>query len=238
MQRCLYAIERRPVEGPTRVSSSPKFVEPMLLLKTNQLPEGEEWAYQLKLDGYRAIALKAKGRVELRSRNDKDFGGRFGAIVSALQKLPDDTMIDGEVVAMDEEGRPSFSLLQNYGSSHAPLVYFVFDLLMIRGKNMMAEPLSKRRQVLREKVLARLEEQIRFSPDLEATLSDLIASVKAQGFEGLVAKRRDSMYEVGQRSGAWQKMRVNQGQELVIGGYTPSNKTSMRWSLDTMTAEI
>jgi bifunctional non-homologous end joining protein LigD len=196
----------------------------MLLLRTNQLPEGKEWAYELKFDGYRALALKVKGRVELRSRNDKDFGGRYGAIVAALQKLPDNTMIDGEVVAMDEEGRPSFSLLQNYGSSHVPLVFFAFDLLMLRGKNMMTEPLSERREVLREKVLARLVEPIRYSPDLDASLSDLIASVKAQGFEGLVAKRRDSLYEVGQRSGAWQKMRVNQGQELVIGGYTPSAK--------------
>jgi bifunctional non-homologous end joining protein LigD len=172
--------------------ASPKFVEPMLLLRTNQLPEGKEWAYELKFDGYCALALKVKGRVELQSRNDKDFGGWYGAIVAALQKLPDDTMIDGEVVAMDEEGRPSFSLLQNYGSSHVPLVFFAFDLLMLRGKNMMMEPLSKRREVLREKVLARLEEPIRFPPDLDASLLDLIVSIKAQGFEGLVAKRRDS----------------------------------------------
>lgn len=208
----------------TVATAAPKFVEPMLLLKTNTLPEGENWLYEIKLDGYRALALKSNGRVELRSRNDKDFSVRYSGIAKALEKLPDNTVIDGEVVALDEEGRPSFNLLQNYGSSRAPIVYFVFDALMFRGKNLMDEPLMKRREVLQEKILSKLGEPIRFSSDLEASLSDLINSVKAEGLEGLVAKRRDSTYEPGQRSGSWQKMRVNQGQELVIGGYTPSAK--------------
>lgn len=205
-------------------AASPKFVEPMLLLKTDELPEGEAWLYELKLDGYRALALKAGGEVELRSRNDKDFGVKFGSIVSALEKLPDDMMIDGEVVALDEDGRPSFTLLQNYGSSQAPLIYFAFDLLMLKGKSVMELPLTERRKLLQEKVLSKLPDPIRFSPALEASLSDLITSVKAQGLEGLVAKRRDSVYEAGERSGSWQKMRINQGQELVIGGYTPTAK--------------
>jgi DNA ligase D-like protein (predicted ligase) len=205
-------------------AAAPKFVEPMLLLKTNKLPEGENWLYEIKLDGYRALALKSDGRVQLRSRNDKDFSVRYGGITRALEKLPDETVIDGEVVALDKEGRPSFNLLQNYGSSRAPIVYFVFDALMLRGRNLMDEPLMKRREALQKQVLTKLGEPIRFSSDLDASLPDLISSVKAEGLEGLVAKRRDSSYEPGQRSGAWQKMRINQGQELVIGGYTPSAK--------------
>jgi bifunctional non-homologous end joining protein LigD len=196
----------------------------MLLLKTNKLPEGPEWIYELKLDGYRALASKISGVVELRSRNDKDFVQRFGSIATALEKLPDETIIDGEVVALDEEGRPSFSLLQNYGSSRAPLVFYAFDVLMLRGKDVTGEPLSKRRELLEAKILTKLSEPIRFSPQLDAKLSDLITSVKEQGLEGLVAKRRDSAYESGERSGKWLKMRINQGQELVIGGYTPSAK--------------
>jgi bifunctional non-homologous end joining protein LigD len=168
--------------------------------------------------------MKWNGRVELRSRNDKDFSVRYNAIIKALEKLPDQTVIDGEIVALDEEGRPSFNLLQNYGSSRASIVYFVFDVLTLRGKSLMDEPLTKRRDLLREKVLTKLGEPVRFSPDLDAGLPDLIESVKAEGLEGLVAKRRNSSYEPGQRSGAWQKMRINQGQELVIGGYTPSAK--------------
>jgi DNA ligase D-like protein (predicted ligase) len=183
-----------------------------------------QWLYEIKLDGYRALALKSNGHVGLRSRNDKDFSVRYSGITKALEKLPDDTVVDGEIVALDEEGRPSFNLLQNYGSSQAPIVYFVFDVLMLRGKSLMDEPLTTRRNVLQEKILSKLAEPIRFSTDLDASLSDLITSVKAEGLEGLVAKRRDSTYEPGQRSGSWQKMRVNQGQELVIGGYTPSAK--------------
>jgi ATP-dependent DNA ligase len=138
--------------------------------------------------------------------------------------MPDATTIDGEIVALGEEGRPSFNLLQNYGTAGAPIVYYTFDLLRLRGKDAMNEPLIKRRQLLNEKVLPKLADPVRFSPDVDANLQDLIASVKAQGREGLVAKRRDGRYEPGDRSGSWQKMRINQGQELVIAGYTPSPK--------------
>ena len=198
----------------------------MLLLKTDALPDDSaRWEYQLKLDGYRAIAFKAGGKIYLRSRNDKDFGLRYPSVVAALAKLPDETVIDGEVVAFDEEGKPSFNALQNYGSAPAPVVFYVFDVMMLAGKDVLSEPREKRRKLLEQKVLPRLKEPCRYAGSLDATLSDLVASVKAQGLEGLVAKRHDSRYEPGMRSGAWQKMRVNRGQEFVIGGYTHGTKT-------------
>ena len=92
----------------------------MLLLRTESLPSGEQWLYELKLDGYHAIAFKRNGAVHLRSRNDNDFNGRYPAVVEALAKLPENTVIDGEVVAFDQEGRPSFNALQNYGSPVRP----------------------------------------------------------------------------------------------------------------------
>jgi bifunctional non-homologous end joining protein LigD len=203
-----------------------KFIPPMLLLKTESLPDDPaRWRYELKLDGYRAIAFKTGGKVHLRSRNNKDFAVRYPAVVAALAKLPDDTVIDGEVVAFDEDGKPSFNALQNYGSAPAPVVFYVFDLMALAGKDVMSEPLEKRRTLLEQKVLPKLEEPCRYTGSLDATLSDLVTSVKAQGLEGLVAKRRDSRYEPGLRSGAWQKMRVNRGQEFVIGGYTHGTKT-------------
>ena len=143
--------------------------------------------------------------------------------MKALASMPDETTIDGEIVAL-ESGRPSFNALQNYGSSIGLLYYYVFDVMIVAGTDVMAQPLTVRRAVLRSHVLSKLGEPIRESPELEASLKDLIRSVKAQGLEGLIAKRRDSRYEAGQRSGAWQKMRVNQGQEFVIAGYTPSPK--------------
>jgi hypothetical protein len=150
--------------------------------------------------------------------------------------MPDDTVIGGEVVALDQEGKPSFNTLQNHGFAGAPLHFFVFDVLILRGKDAMSEPLIKRRTLLEKYVLPFLEEPIRYSPVLERSLKDLIQSVKAQGLEGLVAKRRDSRYEPGDRSGAWQKMRINKGQSL-SSAVTPSAEPhSTRWCLGTMTA--
>ncbi len=207
-------------EGKTKA----RFIEPMLLLRTEKLPEGPDWFHELKFDGYRALAIKSGEKVQLRSRNDIDFSARYPAIVKALAAMPDETVIDGEVVALDRDGRPSFNLLQNYVFG-VPLHYFIFDLLILKGKDLMAEALAKRRELLEKHVFPSMDEPIRYSPVLEGNLKDLIQSVKAQGLEGLVAKRRGSGYEPGLRSGAWQKMRVNQGQEFVIGGYTVGGAT-------------
>jgi len=117
--------------------------------------------------------------------------------------------------------RVAVSLLQNYASASQTLLYYVFDVMILEGRDVMSEPLTTRRELLKARVLPMLAEPIRESSILEAGLGDLIQAVKAQGLEGIVAKRRDSRYEPGQRSGAWQRMRINQGQEFVIGGYTP-----------------
>lgn len=200
------------------------FIAPMLFLRTDKLPEGAGWAYEIKLDGYRAVAFKTAGKLQLRSRNDNEFALRYASVAKALTQLPDDTVIDGEIVAPDSEGKPSFNALQNYGSGKAELIYYVFDVMVLSGKDVTSESLSKRRELPEKKVLPKLAEPIRLSPVLNASLAALIRSVKAQGFEGLVGKRLDSKYQSGLRTGASQKMRVNQGQELVIAGYTPSAK--------------
>ncbi len=134
-------------------------------------------------------------------------------------------MIDGEIVAFDPDGRPSFNALQTFASAETPIVYYVFDLLVLAGREVRGETLEARRELLERRVLPRLTDPVQYLQELDASLRDLVASVKAQGLEGLVAKRRDSRYEPGLQSGAWQKMRVNQGQEFVIGGYTVGSKT-------------
>ena len=197
-----------------------RFIQPMLLLRTEKLPQGSDWLYEIKVDGYRILAIKNEGKVRLRSRNDNDFTVRFAQIASALHHLPDHTVIDGEVVALDEDGRPSFNLLQNHASSKAPLAYFAFDVLILNGRDVMGEALEQRRVLLERHILPRLAEPICYSPEVKASLPDLIRSAKSEALEGLVAKRRNSRYEPGQRSGAWRKMRINRGQEFVIGGYT------------------
>lgn len=203
-----------------------RFIDPMLLLRTDKLPhDSDRWDYQLKLDGYRAIAFKTNGQVFLRSRNDNDFSIRYSAVMTGLGKLPDETVIDGEVVALDDEGRPSFNTLQNLHSSKSPVLFFVFDVMVVAGRDVMREPFAVRRRLLEKKILPTLAEPVRYAAPLDSPLPVLIESVKAHGFEGLVAKRYDSCYEPGLRSGAWQKMRINRGQEFVVGGYTVGTKT-------------
>ena len=201
------------------------FVEPMLLLRTEMLSDdAERWVYQLKLDGYRAIAFKTGGILHLRSRNDNDFTSRYPAVMRGLAKLPNETVIDGELVALDGDGRPSFNALQNF-DARTPVHYYIFDVMVLAGRDVTGQTLEVRRLLLEQKVAPTLTELVRYTGALTASLRDLIHSVKAQGFEGLVAKHRASRYEPGQRSGAWQKMRVNRGQEFVIGGYTVGTKT-------------
>lgn len=201
------------------------FIEPMLLLPTDRLPDNRaQYEYGLKLDGYRAIAFKTAGRISLRSRNDKDFTNRYPNVVKGLRGLADDTVIDGEIVALDEAGKPSFTLLANSGSK-GPIFYYVFDVMVLGGRNVMREPFAVRRDLLEQEVLPRLAEPVRYASPLDAPLPVLIQSVKVHGFEGLIGKRLDSPYEPGLRSGKWLKMRVNQGQEFVVGGYTLGSST-------------
>jgi ATP-dependent DNA ligase len=143
-------------------------------------------------------------------------------VVAALKELPDETVIDGEIVALDASGKPVFSLLQNGATD---VHFYVFDVLVLSGQDVTGEPLSKRRNPLESKVLPKLPDPVRCSPVLEASLPDLIQSIRAQGLEGLVAKRANSRYEPGQRSGAWMKMRVNRCQEFIIGGYSIGGST-------------
>jgi bifunctional non-homologous end joining protein LigD len=208
---------------PPRVKAG--FVQPMLLLRTEKLPDDlARWSYQLKFDGYRAIGFKTGGTVHVRSRNDNDFTRRYPAVVRGLSKMPNDTVIDGEIVALDDDGRPSFNALQNF-TPGTPIVYYVFDVMVLEGRDVTGDTLEERQTLLERKVLPSLADPVRYTGELNANLRDLIHSVKTQGLEGLVAKRRSSKYEPGLRSGAWMKMRVNRGQEFVIAGYTVGTTT-------------
>src|ERR1043166_6664879 len=139
------------------------FISPMLLLKTQKLPQGESWLYELKIDGYRSIGFKNGGAVHLRSRNDKDFSRTYPTIVKALSPIPDETVLDGVIVALDDAGRPSFNALQNLGSNNVPLVFFVFDVMVLEGLDLTREPLQRRRELLEQRVLSKLTEPIKYS---------------------------------------------------------------------------
>ena len=195
----------------------------MQCLPVAELPEGSNWEYEVKFDGYRALGIKSGGRVKLMSRNANDLAARFPILTRALANLPDETILDGEIVALDEKGRPSFNVLQNYRAG-TPLQFYAFDVLTLAGTSLQHRPLEERRKVLRAKVMPRMPESVLFSETLEATASEVAEAVRAQGLEGVIAKRRDSLYEPGRRSGAWVKMRLNKSRELVVGGYVANGK--------------
>src|SRR4051812_33761636 len=118
----------------------------MLCLPVKRLPEGEAWEYELKLDGYRILAVKHEGEINLFSRNHKNLSRRYPAMLDALAGIPEATIIDGELVALDESGRPSFNTLQN-ASTATPVTYFAFDLLRWNGRDLLKKPLRERREV-------------------------------------------------------------------------------------------
>jgi DNA ligase D-like protein (predicted ligase) len=200
------------------------FIEPMMALAAAELPEGPRWQCEIKFDGYRVLRLKSGGRVRLHSRRGNVFTARFESIARALTALPEETVIDGEVVALDADARPSFNVLQNHLSRHTPLVYYAFDLLVVRGEDVWSKQLDERGKLLRL-VLPTHSDLIRFSETIESPTAALLDAIRAQGLEGVLAKRCDRVYETGRRSGAWIKVRVNQRQGLVIGGYTPASTT-------------
>jgi bifunctional non-homologous end joining protein LigD len=184
------------------------------------LPEGEDWIYEVKFDGYRAVLLKHRGQVELRSRNEKVLS--YPEVVAAGTRLtPDSVVLDGEVVAVDANGRPSFQALQ-HRSAHAQhtIVYYAFDVLHLDGKDLTKLPLETRRGHLEKAVK---DSGILISQALPGTAGQVVAAVQQLGLEGVIAKRRDSRYEPGERTGAWVKLKLDKQQEFVIGGYRPGN---------------
>src|SRR5215469_12932808 len=196
------------------------FVQPMECLAVPQLPNGSNWVYEIKLDGYRAVAINSNGRVSLFSKNRKSFNRQYPYIIEALSDLPENTVIDGEVVALDDAGQPDFNLLQHSRSQASRICYFVFDLLAYQNHDLMRLPFTDRRHIMNS-ALKFQSTRIRMTQHFETSAEDMLRAVRRQGLEGVIAKRKDSRYEAGKRSGSWAKYRLNRGQELVIGGYVP-----------------
>ncbi|HUQ97904.1 MAG TPA: non-homologous end-joining DNA ligase [Gemmatimonadaceae bacterium] len=200
---------------------STRFVSPMAALLVNALPTGDEWLYEAKFDGYRALGIKNGASVRILSRKGNDLSADYPTIRAALGAVDaKSAVLDGEIVAFDELGRPSFQHLHHRSAKPAAIRYFAFDLLHLDGKDLQAEPLTERRAAL-EKIVEGTE--VVFSAELPGAPEDVIQAVAEVGLEGVVAKRRDSRYESGKRSGAWQKFKVHKRQEFVIGGYKPEN---------------
>jgi bifunctional non-homologous end joining protein LigD len=200
-----------------------RFVEPMKAKLVEKPSTTGDWIYELKFDGIRLIAVKTDEKVSLLSRNQNELGARFPEIIEAIKSLPaGECVIDGEVVALDDEGRSSFQLLQarEMEGRKSPVYFYAFDLLQLDGKSLVGLPLEVRKNVL-EKLCADAGDPIRYSGAIGGDATRLLEEVKRRGLEGIVGKQRNSVYEPGRRSGAWIKFKCVNDQEFVIGGYTP-----------------
>jgi bifunctional non-homologous end joining protein LigD len=205
-----------------RASNQPGFVAPMLAKLVRKLPTGSRWEYEAKWDGYRIEAMKEGKHVRLFSRRGADFTKKFAAAARAVEAVPGKRIVlDGEVVAVDPKGRPSFQVLQHSASMPPDyqLVYYAFDLLNWEGKDMRRLPLEERRARLAELVA---HTPVLLSSPLPGTVPSIIKAVRKQGLEGVVAKRRDSLYESGERTGAWVKLPLKPKEDFLIGAYRPA----------------
>src|SRR6516165_3522733 len=207
--------------------AAPAFITPMAAQAVKALPEGAEWLYEPKLDGYRALLFKDGGEIRILSRNEKNLTPMYpGVAAAALRLNAAQVVVDGEIVALAEDGRPSFQALQHRASHPKHLiVFYAFDVLYLNGRNLMGEPLVKRRALLPE--IVGQNSTIRVSRDLPGSVAAIVQALRAAGIERVVAKRRDSTYQPGERSSDWVKLKLEQQQEFVIGGYRPEGSTGV-----------
>jgi bifunctional non-homologous end joining protein LigD len=193
----------------------------MLATSADTLPVGDAWTYEVKWDGYRTLALKDGPRVTLFSRNLKDATAQYADVARRVGELrARSALLDGEIVALDEHGRPSFQAL-HHQAAHA-IVFYAFDVLHANDQDLLRTPLTARRALLAEVLNGT---SVRRSEPLPGTPAHIETAVRGLQLEGVVAKRKLSLYEPGRRSPSWLKVKFNRRQELVIGGFKP-NATS------------
>jgi len=198
---------------------APRRYQPMLATLAEEVPKGDGWTFEIKWDGYRIIATVAGGEPELRTRKEQDYTQRFENVAKELAKAlkTPDCVVDGEVCALDEEGRPSFSAMQQ-GKRGTPIVYYIFDLLEVEGEPIVELALEERRRRL-EQLLDKRNKTVRFSESFDDGKA-LLSAAEQQGLEGIMAKRLGSRYLPGKRTRDWLKIKGHGRQEFVIAGYT------------------
>lgn len=208
-----------PAPEVTATKKSEDYIPAMLAKETDKSFSNKDWLYEIKWDGYRAIAEVNKGDVKLYSRNGNSFLSAYPEVVEELSKMKLNAVLDGEIVVLNEEGNPDFHKLQDYGlNKNFPLQYYVFDLLELNGKKLYAEPLIKRKKLLSE--LIKKNAVIKYSDHIEERGEDFFAAIEQKDLEGIMAKRMDSKYFPGKRSADWLKIKHHKSEEAIIAGFT------------------
>jgi bifunctional non-homologous end joining protein LigD len=208
----------------------PTGVKPMLATLVDAPFDDDEWQYEVKWDGYRALAFVNKGKVDLLSRNNKGFNDKFYPIYEILQEWKINAVIDGEILVINDKGISNFGQLQNWRSeADGELVFYVFDILWYEGKDLKELPLSERQAILAE-VLPTDDDRIRLSKVFQTSGIDFYRAAEKMGLEGIMAKKVSSTYSANYRSKEWLKVKINKRQEVIIAGFTRNEGTSKQFS--------
>ncbi|MGV3656833.1 MAG: DNA ligase D, partial [Chitinophagaceae bacterium] len=205
-------------------ASAPTGIKPMLATLVDQPFDSKDWIFEIKWDGYRALSYCNNKKVDLVSRNRKPFKDKYGPVKEALQNLGINAVLDGEIVAVDENGLANFQLLQNWQNNAASLQYFVFDILWLDGKDLTQLPLVERKRILR-RLLPEDNDMVRYSDEVDEKGKAFFDAAMKQGLEGVMAKRKDSPYVVDSRTDSWVKIKSVRRQEVIICGYTEPRNT-------------
>jgi bifunctional non-homologous end joining protein LigD len=212
-----------------KTAAFPANVQPMLATLVDKPFDEPGWTYEIKWDGYRAIALINKGKVKLISRNNKSFDEKFYPIHNALQNWKINAVVDGEVAVLNDKGIAHFGSLQNWRSeADGELIYYIFDILWLEGKDLKQLPLYQRREILQHNLPN--DEAIRFSESFDTSATDFLKVAAELGMEGVMAKKTDSVYVEGERTRNWLKIKTSKRHEVVIGGFTQNENSPKLFS--------
>jgi bifunctional non-homologous end joining protein LigD len=208
----------------TKESAMPTDVIPMLATLVNEPFDNDNWIFEIKWDGYRALAYCNGKDVELISRNLKSFTEKYYPVTDAFRRLKFNAVFDGEVVAVNEKGLAVFQTLQNWQNTPVRLQYFIFDILWLEGYDLTRIPLIERKRILKE-VLPEDDEVLKYSDHVVGKGKEFFQAAVSQGLEGIMAKKSSSIYQTDKRTENWVKIKVNLRQEVVIAGYTAPRKS-------------
>ncbi|MCW3072644.1 MAG: ligase [Bacteroidetes bacterium] len=207
----------------------PRKLKPMLATLVDKPVNEEGWIYEVKWDGYRALAFAKEGKAELKSRNDKFFNDKFYPVKKAVEDWGIDAILDGEIIVAEDSGMSNFGNLQNWRSeADGELIFYVFDILWYNNRDLKVLPLTERREILRSIIPE--NSIIRLSKDFKEPAEDFFKTARQMGLEGIIAKKADSIYISGERTKNWLKIKANKRQEMVIGGYTRNDDSSKPFS--------
>jgi DNA ligase D-like protein (predicted ligase) len=198
-----------------------RFIRPMECLPVKSLPDGFPWTFEIKLDGFRLQVVRNNGGTNLYLKRGGVCTTKYKSVAKSFDWLPDGTVIDGEITALDEEGRPDFNRLQNESVLNVNHVYYAFDLLVLKNRSLMRLPLTERRLTL--KSIFQKNDHVDVCEAVAGAHEQLLEFVREHSLEGIVAKHGNSSYQPGRRNGFWRKLRLNIGQEFVIGGFIRSH---------------